>query len=457
GSPTGHGDLRPGIPALDEVTGDGLTESIEALLVESKGRGIAGRQRKWHRILRGWIVYCSTSHTVGKSLGSRGRTVNACKELCYTAPVQSDAAPLQDLVVLDLTRVLAGPYCTRLLADLGARVIKIERPGTGDEMRRAMLQLEPDREDQSTYYVRCNAGKESVALELGHSAARGVILDLARRADVAVENFVPGVTTRLGCDYESLAAVKPDLVYCSISGYGQTGPWRLPPALPHLIPAPAGMMRPRAGAGPAPGAANPQAADVLAGTHAFGAILAALWRRARTGQGGRLDISMLETLVAADDMTFGSVLNGGPTHGAPRIGMIVKDIKGRHLALQTGGAPEILPRLVALMGRKELLEDLRFSTPTARRDNWAALRGIIEEWLKSFASVDEAVEALTQARVPCAPVLTPAEVVALPHLAARDFFSSVPHAGRGEVRIPRSPIQLDGRPLTPQGGAPYRV
>src|SRR5262249_22027336 len=406
GSPTGHGDLRPGIPALDEVTGDGLTESIEALLVESKGRGIAGRQRKWHRILRGWIVYRSESRTASMSLGSRGRTVNACKGLCYTAPVQSDSAPLQDLVVLDLTRVLAGPYCTRLLADLGARVIKIERPGTGDEMRRAMLQLESEREDQSTYYVRCNAGKESVALELGHPAARAVILDLARRADVAVENFVPDVTTRLGCDYESLSAVKPGLVYCSISGYDPTGPWRLRPAFAHLIHAASGMMSLEQGADPAPRSANLQAADVLAGTHAFGAILAALWRRARTGQGARLDISMLETLVAADDMTYGSVLNGGPTHGAPRIGMIVKEIKGRHLALQTGGAPEIMPRLVALMGQKELLDDPRFSTPTARRDNWADLRGIIEQWLESFGSVDEAVDALTQARVPCAPVLT---------------------------------------------------
>src|SRR5215831_19730165 len=275
------------------------------------------------------------------------------RELCYTAPVQSDAAPLQDLVVLDLTRVLAGPYCTRPLADLGARVIKIERPGTGDEMRRAMLQLESEREDQSTYYVRCNAGKESVALELGHPAARAVILDLARRADVAVENFVPGVTTRLGCDYESLSAVKPDLIYCSISGYGQTGPWRLRPAFAHLIHAASGMMHLERGPDPAPRSANLQAADVLAGTHAFGGILAALWRRARTRQGARLDISMLETLVAADDMSFGSVLNGGPEHGAPRIGMIVTEIAGRHVALQTGGASEIMPRLVSLMGRPE--------------------------------------------------------------------------------------------------------
>jgi len=371
--------------------------------------------------------------------------------------VQKDSAPLQGLVVLDLTRVLAGPYCTRLLSDLGARVIKIERPGTGDEMRRAMLQLEPGREDQSTYYVRCNAGKESVALELGHPAARAVILDLARVADVAVENFVPGVTERLGCDYETLASVKPDLVYCSISGYGQTGPWRLRPAFAHLIHAASGMMSLEQGADPAPRSANLQAADVLAGTHAFGAILAALWRRARTGDGARLDVSMLETLVAADDMTYGSVLNGGPTHGAPRIGMIVKAINGRHMALQTGGAPEIMPRLVAALGRKDLLEDPRFATPTTRRDNWAELRDTIEQWLESFRSVDEAVEALTQARVPCAPVLTPAEVVALPHLAAREFFSTVPHAGRGEVRIPRSPFQLDGRPLSPQGGAPYRV
>jgi len=377
--------------------------------------------------------------------------------LCYTAPVRADRSPLAGLVVLDLTRVLAGPYCTRLLADLGARVIKIERPGLGDEMRRGMLQLEEGRDDQSTYFVRCNAGKESVALDLGHPAARAVVLDLARAADVVVENFVPGVTARLGCDYETLAAVKPDLVYCSISGYGQTGPWRLRPAFAHLIHAASGMMRLEQGPDPAPRSANLQAADVLAGTHAFGAILAALWRRARTGAGGRLDVSMLETLIAADDVTFGSVLNGGPAHGAPRIGMIVREINGGHLALQTAGAPDILPRLLSLMGRSELLADPRFATPAARREHWPELRETIEEWMGRFATVDEAVDVLTAARVPCAPVLSPAEVVALPHLAERQFFPAVPHPGRGEVRITRSPFQLDGHPLGPRGAAPYRV
>jgi len=360
-------------------------------------------------------------------------------------------------VVLDLTRVLAGPYCTRLLADLGARVIKIERPGLGDDMRRAPLLLESERDDQSTYFVRCNAGKESVALDLAHPDAQAVLLDLTRAADVVVENFVPGVTTRLGCDYEALATVKPDLIYCSISGYGQTGPWRLRPAFAHLVNAASGMMHLERGSDPAPRSANLQAADVLAGTHAFGSILAALWRRARTGRGARLDVAMLETLIAADDMTFNSVLNGGPEHGAPRIGMIVTEISGRHLALQTGGASEIMPRLVSLMGQPELLQDPRFSTPAARREHWEALRDIIEAWLKRFETVDEAVDALTRARVPCAPVLSPAEVVELPHLAERQFFATIPHPGRGGVRITRSPYLLDGRPVEPQGGAPYRV
>src|SRR6266511_3730480 len=117
---------------------------------------------------------------------------------CYTSPVRDDSLPLHGLIVLDLTRVLAGPYCTRLLADLGARIIKVERPGEGDEMRRSPHQLDPGRDDQSTYFTRVNAGKESVALDLSHPRGREVLLDLARHADVFVENFTPGVVSKLG-------------------------------------------------------------------------------------------------------------------------------------------------------------------------------------------------------------------------------------------------------------------
>lgn len=373
-------------------------------------------------------------------------------------PVGPDpTAPLADLTVLDFTRVLAGPYCTRLLADLGARVIKVERPGEGDEMRRAPLQLEAARDDQSTYFVRCNAGKLSAAIDLAHPEARGVVFDLVRAADVLVENFVPGVMARFGCDYRALAALKPDLIYCSISGFGQTGPLRYQPAFALIISAISGVMHLERDGTPTPRVGYLQTADVLGGTHAFGAILAALWRRARTGQGAYLDVSMLESLVAAEDLTFGSVLNGGQEHPGPRPGMVVHAIGNRHLALQTVGAPQLWPRLVAALGQPELQRDPRFATRTARREHWRALRAIIEAWLARFDTVDEALEALRAARIPCAPVLSPTEVVAHPHLQERGAFPSVPHPARDAVRVTAAPFQLDGRPVGPAAAAPYRV
>ena len=365
--------------------------------------------------------------------------------------------PLSDLIVLDLTRVLAGPYCTRLLADLGARVVKIERPGEGDDMRKNHLQLEPGRADQSTYFIRINVGKESVAVDLSHPQGRGVVADLCRVADVFVENFAPGVVEKLGLGYPAMAAIKPDLVYCSISGFGQTGPWRERQAFAHIINAASGMMHLDQGDQPSPRASNLQAADVLAATHAFGAILAALRRRDRTGQGAYLDVSMLEALIAADDVSYAAVLNGGEAQGSPRPAMGVFAVGGRHLALQTGGAAALWPRLQALLGRPDLATDARFATPDLRRRNWPALRDIIGEWIARFATVDEALEPLRGARIPAAAVLMPEEVIAHPHLQARGAFPTVPHPARGEVRVTAAPFQLDGRAVTPAGPAPYRV
>ncbi len=364
---------------------------------------------------------------------------------------------LADLTVLDFTRVLAGPYCTRLLADLGARVIKIERPGEGDEMRRGYLQLEADRTDQSTYFIRINAGKWSVAINLAHPKGREVVLDLARRADVAVENFLPGVVKKLHCDWESLRAVKADLVYCSISGYGQTGPLRRHQAFAHIINAISGVMHLEQQEDPAPRVGYLQTADVLAGTHAFGSILAALWRRTRTGRGAYLDVSMLECLIAADDITFGAVLNGGDEYPGPRPGMIVHGIGDRYVAVQTVGAPQLWPRLVAALGRPELATDPRFATPLARRGHWRELRPIICAWLDRFPTVDAAVETLTAARIPAAPVLSPREVVAHPHLAQRHAFPEVEHPARGRVRVTAAPFHVDGQAVGPVAPAPYRV
>ena len=368
------------------------------------------------------------------------------------------AAPLLDgITVLDFTRVLAGPYCTRLLADLGARVIKIERPGEGDDTRRGYLQLEEDRADQATYFVRVNAGKLGMALDLAHPRGREVVLDLARVADVAVENFLPGVVTRLGCDYAAMAKVKPDIVYCSISGFGQTGPLRDTPAFHHIINAMSGIMHLERQSDPEPRVGYLQAADVLAGTHAFGAILAGLVRRGRTGDGAYLDVSMLEAMIAAEDITYGAVINGGAVYPGPRAGMIVHTLAGGDFAMQTVGAPQLWARLCEAMKRPDLGDDPRFATPMLRRQNWPALRQLILAWLDRFGTRERALEALRAARLPASPVLSPIEVAAHPHLEARRAFPEVPHPARGKVRVTATPFQVDGQPTAPVAGAPYRI
>lgn len=364
---------------------------------------------------------------------------------------------LDGYLVLDFTRVLAGPYCTRLLSDLGARVIKVERPGEGDEVRQFGLQLDPARADQSAYFARMNVGKESIAIDLAHPQSREIILDLVRRADVVVENFSPGVMARYGLDYKTLREIKPELVYCSISGFGQSGPLSSMQAYAHLINAISGMMELERGGQSAPRASNLQAADVLAGTHAFGAVCAALLRRGRSGQGAYIDVSMLECLVAADDMNFPTLLNEGEVPRAPRAGMVVHPIGDRHVAMQAGGAPQMWPKVFKLVGRPELNDDPRFNTAAARLANWPALREVLGEWLNSFGSVEEAVTALHAERIPAVPMLTPEEIVAHPHMAARQAFPTVDHPVRGKVRVTATPFHLDGKPVHPTAPAPYRI
>ncbi|MEZ5653445.1 MAG: CaiB/BaiF CoA-transferase family protein [Burkholderiaceae bacterium] len=368
-----------------------------------------------------------------------------------------DDAPLTGYVIADFTRVLSGPYCTRLLADLGATVIKIERPGEGDEVRYVLPQLDPRRADRSAYFARMNAGKHDIAIDLSHPEARELVHALVRRADVVVENFSPGVMAKLGFDEPSLRRVKPDLVYCAISGFGQTGPLARLQAYAHLINAFSGMMELDRAGQFAPRASNLQAADVLAGAHAFGAICAALLRRARTGKGAFIDVSMLECLVAADDVNFPALLNGHPVARQPRAGMLVHAIGDRHVAMQVSGVPSMWTRLTELMNRPELRDDERFATPADRRRNWSALAPLIGEWLQGYGSAEAALEVLREARLPNVPVLHPEELIEHEHMDARGAFPIVAHPVSGSARVTATPFQLDGSAVVPAGPVPYEI
>ena len=369
----------------------------------------------------------------------------------------SDDLPLTGFTVLDFTRVLAGPYCTRMLADLGAQVIKIERPGEGDEIRFAPHQLDPERIDQSTYFVRVNAGKLSVAIDLAHVNAKEIVFDLLRKSDVVVENFSPGVMRRLGFDYAKLSAIKPDIVYCSISGFGQTGPLSSMQAYAHLINAISGLMELDRGVDPVPRVNYLQAADGLAGTHAFGAINAALIRKLRSGRGAYIDVSMLECLIAAEDVTFGSILNGGPIEQGPRYGMIVHRVGDGYVALQAVGAPHLWLRIVEFLEQPELSSDERFASAATRRKNWLVLSDLIRQRLDRFASVSAATAALASARIPAVPVLTPHEVILHPQLIQRGAFPGVDYQGGKKVRVTATPFQFDGAATVPRNSAPRHV
>jgi len=365
---------------------------------------------------------------------------------------------LAGFTICDFTRVLSGPYCTRLLSDLGAEVYKIEKPKEGDEIRHIVPQMDVDATDQSAYFVRVNAGKKSIALDFTKPEALQVVKDIVLQSDVVVENFSPGIMAKYKLDYESLKTIKPDLVYCSISGFGQTGPLKNLQAYAHLINAFSGMMELERDVTKPPRVSNLQVADVLAGTHAFGLVCAALLRRSKTGQGAYLDISMLECLICADDVNFSALLNGYEAHRKPRASMIIHPVGEKHIAMQLGGAPGMWGKLAKIMNRLDLIHDARFSTGPARRKNWPAVLEIVHAWLDTFQSVQEVLDLLTPERFPAVPMMQPEEIIEHPHLHFRKAFTTLAHPRRAEgVRITAPPFHIDGEHLPPPKSAPWKI
>jgi CoA:oxalate CoA-transferase len=344
--------------------------------------------------------------------------------------------PLEGIRVLDFSIMLAGPYCARLLADVGADVIKIEPP-EGDDMRLRT----PLRDGNSAYFGQLNAGKRSLALDLKSAEAIKLVHRLVSETDILVENFRPGVMDRLGLGYEALRSINPRLIYCSISGYGQTGPAAERAAYAMIVHAESGFDRSLmryAGDRDRPAAGAVFVADILGGIFGFSAIQTALVQRGRTGEGQRIDVAlmdcMLNLLVYELQEAQFPIHASRPTYGPVRTldgDILIAPITARNFAA-----------LCELTGQAELIEDARFNTVPARGANWTAMMQVIEQWTQRH-TVRECIAALDAAGVPSAVYRDPVAALTDPHLLERGAFATIAD-GAGEFVGVNAPWKMSG-------------
>ncbi|VIO78013.1 Acetyl-CoA:oxalate CoA-transferase [Bradyrhizobium ivorense] len=345
-----------------------------------------------------------------------------------------DRAPLAGVRVLDFSIMLAGPYCARLLADVGAEVIKIEPP-EGDDMRLRT----PLREGHSTYFGQLNAGKRSLALDLKNADAIELVHRLVAETDILVENFRPGVMDRLGLGYEALREINPRLIYCSISGYGQSGPAAERAAYAMIVHAESGfdhsLMR-YAGDRERPAAGAIFVADVLGGIFGYSAIQTALVQRNRTGKGQRIDVAlmdcMLNLLVYELQEAQFPISAPRPTYGPVRTrdgDILIAPVTARNFTA-----------LCEVTGQEDLVTDPRFATVPARGANWTAMMQVIERWTERHTKA-ECLAALDRAGVPCAEYREPGAALSDPHLQARGVFGAITD-GAGEFAGVNTPWKM---------------
>jgi crotonobetainyl-CoA:carnitine CoA-transferase CaiB-like acyl-CoA transferase len=346
-------------------------------------------------------------------------------------------APLEGTRVLDFTTTIAGPYCTRMLADLGAEVIKIET-AEGDMMR----SRPPLRDGASTSFGQLNAGKQSIVLDLKRPEAQEIVRRLLATCDILVENFRPGVMKRFGLDHEALAKRYPELIYCSISGYGQTGPSSGLAAYAPAIHAASGFDI--AHMAYQPGRDRPDncgiyIADIVSGTYAFGAVMAAVAQRHVTGLGQHVDVSMLETMLTlmvgeVQTAQFPVAPPGRPMFGPVRTadGFIMPAV----------ASEKTFQGICQAAGHPEWIEDPRFARYADRRNNWGEFVDLLEIWSTTLSTAD-CQTAFEAAGVPASPYRSVKEVLADPQLEHRGALAEVADKG-GTFRVVQPPFRLSG-------------
>jgi len=349
--------------------------------------------------------------------------------------------------VLDLSRILAGPYCTMILGDQGAEVIKVERPGIGDDTR---TWGPPFAGGESAYYLCCNRNKKSVVVDLKQAAGVEVVRELAAHSDVMVENFTPGLMKRFGLDYESLREVNPRLVYASITAYGQEGPYRDRPGYDMVLSAVGGLMWITGERDGDPCKVGVAVTDVLTGVYASGAITSALLWRERSGQGQYLDISLLDVEVSGLANIASNYLVAGQEavrHGTAHESIIPYQVfktRDRPIAIAVANQ-KLWVNFCGLVGKEEWLEDPRFESNPKRVENRDALLPLVEG-LFADKTCEEWMDLLLDAAIPCGPVNNMEHLFADPQVHHRDMVAEVPHPTIGSLRLVGIPIKYSETP-----------
>ncbi|MEO1549250.1 MAG: CaiB/BaiF CoA-transferase family protein [Pseudomonadota bacterium] len=371
-------------------------------------------------------------------------------------------APLSGLRVLDLSRILAGPTCAQTLADLGAEVIKVERVGRGDDTRfwgPPFLKDKTGAETkESAYYLSANRGKRSIAVDLAQAEGQALIRDLAARSDVLIENFKVGDLARYGLDYEALSQHAQGLVYCSITGFGQTGPYRHRAGYDFLIQGMGGIMSLTGEADGPPLKAGVAVADVVCGLYATVAIQAAIHARARTGRGQWIDLSLYDTQLAWLINQGQAYLTTGDV--PPRRGNMHPTIvpygtfpaSDQDFILAIGNDAQFA-RFCAVGGCEDLATPARFATNQARVRGRDELIPLLRQVTVTRSSADW-ITVLEAEGVPCGPVHDLEQVFGHPLTQAREMVVRLPHPLAGEVDLIASPIKMSDTPVTYQGAPP---
>ena len=362
---------------------------------------------------------------------------------------------LSGVTVIDLTRVLSGPYCTMVLADHGARVIKIEHPVRGDDTRHWGP---PFIASESAYFLSINRNKESVTLDFKQAGGPQILERLLAVADVVVENFRPGTLDAIGFAGSDVLARHPRVVYCSISGYGQTGPRREEPGYDAVMQAEGGLMSITGDADGPPYRLGVAITDIVSGLFAAQGVMAALFARSQTGRGQVVDIGMLDATAALLTYQAGNYFATG--QAPARLGNrhpTIAPYESVHASdgefVIAGGNDSIWRRLCQVIGRPELADDPRFKTNSDRMAHYGDLRQALEDALKSRTR-SEWVRELTANGVPCGSVREISEVLADPQIAARGMIAEVQHPTIGKARVINSPVKLSDTPASVRTAPP---